>query len=102
MDMNQLMKQAQQMQQQMQKAQEELAEKTVEAESGGGMVKVVLNGKQELVSIHIDPKALDAEEVELLEDLILAAVQEGQRKVAQMSQDSLGKITGGLGFPGLF
>lgn len=102
MDMNQLMKQAQQMQQQMKKAQEELAEKTVEAESGGGMVKVELNGKQELVSIHIDPKALDAEEVDLLEDLILAAVQEGQRKVAQMSQESLGKITGGLGFPGLF
>ncbi len=102
MDMNQLMKQAQQMQQQMKKAQEELAEKTVEAESGGGMVKVVLNGKQELVSIHIDPKALAADEVDLLEDLILAAVQEGQRKVAQMSQDSLGKITGGLGFPGLF
>jgi DNA-binding YbaB/EbfC family protein len=96
------MKQAQQMQQQMKKAQEELAEKTVEAESGGGMVKVELNGKQELVSIHIDPKALDAEEVDLLEDLILAAVQEGQRKVAQMSQESLGKITGGLGFPGLF
>jgi DNA-binding YbaB/EbfC family protein len=102
MDMSQLMKQAQQMQQQMKKAQEELAEKTVEAESGGGMVKVELNGKQELVSIHIDPKALDAEEVDLLEDLILAAVQEGQRKVAQMSQESLGKITGGLGFPGLF
>jgi len=102
MDMNQLMKQAQQMQQQMKKAQEELAEKTVAAESGGGMVKVELNGKQELVSIHIDPKALDAEEVDLLEDLILAAVQEGQRKVAQMSEESLGKITGGLGFPGLF
>ena len=102
MDMNQLMKQAQQMQQQMQKAQEELAGRTVEAESGGGMVKVVFNGKQELISLHIDPKAVDPEEVDLLEDLILAAMQDGQKKVAQMSQESLGKVTGGLGFPGLF
>jgi len=102
MDMNQLMKQAQQMQQQMQKAQAELAERTVEAESGGGMVKLVLNGKQELVSITIDPKAIDPEEVDFLEDLILAAMQEGQKKVAEMTQESMGRVTGGMGIPGLF
>ena len=102
MDMNQLMKQAQQMQQQMQKAQAELAEQTVEAESGGGMVKLVLNGKQELVSITIDPKAIDTDEVEFLEDLILAAMQDGQKKVAEMTQESMGRVTGGMGIPGLF
>lgn len=102
MDMNQLMKQAQQMQQQMQKMQAELAEKTVEAESGGGMVKVVLNGKQELISITIDPKAIDPEELDFLEDLILAAVQEGQKKVAEMTQSAMGQVTGGMGIPGLF
>lgn len=102
MDMNQLMKQAQQMQQQMQKMQGELAERTVEAESGGGLVKVVLNGKQELVTITIDPKALDPEEADFLEDLILAAMQEGQKKVAEMTQEAMGGITGGMGIPGLF
>lgn len=102
MDMNQLMKQAQQMQQQMQKAQEELSARTVEAESGGGMVKVVLNGKQELVSISIDPKAADPEEIDFLEDLILAAMQEGQKRVQEMTQETMGKVTGGMGLPGLF
>ena len=102
MDMNQLMKQAQQMQQQMQKVQAELAERTVEAESGGGLVKVVLNGKQELVSISIDAKAIDPEEVDFLEDLILAAMQEGQKRVAEMTQESMGRVTGGMGIPGLF
>ena len=102
MDMNQLMKQAQQMQQQMQKMQSELADRTVEVESGGGMVKLVLNGKQELVSITIDPKAVDPEEVDFLEDLILAAMQEGQKKVAEMTQEAMGQVTGGMGIPGLF
>ncbi len=102
MDMNQLMKQAQQMQQQMQKLQEELAEKTVQAESGGGMVQVTLNGKQQLVSIRIDPKAVDPAEVDFLEDLILAAIQEGQKKVAQMTQESMGQMAPGLNLPGLF
>lgn len=102
MDMNQLMKQAQQMQQQMQQMQADLADRTVEAGSGGGVVKVVLNGKQELVSITIDPQAIDPEEVEFLEDLILAAMQEGQKKVAEMTQEAMGGMTGGMGIPGLF
>ena len=102
MDMKNLMKQAQQMQQQMQKVQEELAARTVEAESGGGLVKVVLNGKQEMVSIAIDPKAADPEEIDFLEDLILAAMQEAQKKVAEMTQDAMGEVTGGMGIPGLF
>ncbi len=102
MDMNQLMKQAQQMQEQMRKAQEELARQTVQAESGGGMVQVTLNGKQELIAIHIDPQAVDPEEVDFLEDLILAAIQEGQKKVARMTEESMGRMTGGLDLSGLF
>ncbi len=102
MDMNQLMKQAQQMQQQMQKMQEELATRTVQAESGGGMVQVTLNGRHELVGIHIDPKAVDPDEVDFLEDLILAAVAEGHKKVTEMTQESMGRMTGGLDLPGLF
>ena len=103
MDMNKLMQQAQQMQAQMQKMQEELADRRVEAESGGGAVKVVFNGKQELVSLSIDPASVDPEEVDLLEDLLLAAFQEGQRRASDMAQQEMGKVTGGLGgLGGLF
>jgi DNA-binding YbaB/EbfC family protein len=97
MDVNKLMQQAQQMQAQMQKVQEDLANKQVEAESGGGAVKVVFNGKQELVSLSIDPKSVDPEEVDLLEDLLLAAFQEGHRRAADLAQSEMGKVTGGLG-----
>lgn len=103
MDMNKLMQQAQQMQQKMAQLQEELGEKEIESESGGGAVKVVFNGKQELRSLEIDPKIVDAEETDLLEDLLLAAFQEGQRKAAKMAEEEMQKVTGGLGgLPGLF
>ncbi|MFP4017288.1 MAG: YbaB/EbfC family nucleoid-associated protein [Halanaerobiales bacterium] len=102
MNMNKLMKQAQQMQAKMAKMQEELEEKTVEATAGGGVVKVVVNGKQELLDIQIDPDAVDPEDVEMLEDLILAAVNEGMRKVQDMVNSEMGKLTGGMNIPGMF
>ena len=104
MDMNKLMQQAQQMQANMQRLQEELKEKHVEAESGGGAVKVVYNGRQELVSLKIDPKSVDPDEVDLLEDLLLAALQEGQRKSQDMAQKEMQRVAGPLGggLPGLF
>lgn len=105
MDMNKLVQQAQQMQANMQKLQEELKDKTVEAESGGGAIKVVYNGRQELVSLSIDPKTVDPDEVDLLEDLLLAALQEGQRKASDMAQSEMQKVAGPLGgggIPGLF
>nr|WP_230869745.1 YbaB/EbfC family nucleoid-associated protein [Halocella sp. SP3-1] len=100
--MNKLMKQAQQMQAKMAKMQDELKEKTVEATAGGGVVKVVVNGKQELLDIKIDPDAVDPEDVEMLEDLILAAVNEGMRKISDMVNEEMGKLTGGMNIPGMF
>ncbi len=102
MNMNKLMKQAQQMQEKMGKMQEELEKKTMEATAGGGVVKVVVNGKQELLDIQIDPDAVDPEDVEMLEDLILAAVNEGMRKVQDMVNQEMGKVTGGMNIPGMF
>lgn len=102
MNMNKMMKQVQQMQAKMAKLQEELADKTVEATAGGGVVKVVANGQQEIVDIKIDPTAVDPEDVEMLEDLILAAVNEALRKVQEMSTNEMSKLTGGLNIPGMF
>lgn len=102
MNMNKLMKQAQQMQAKMAKMQDELAEKTIEASAGGGVVKVVVNGKQELIDIKIEPDAVDPDDVEMLEDLILAAVNEGMRKVSEMVNEEMGKLTGGMNIPGMF
>jgi len=102
MNMNKLMKQAQQMQAKMAKMQEELEEKTVEATAGGGVIKVVVNGKQELLDIKIEPDAVDPEDVEMLEDLILAAVNEGMRKVQEMVSAEMSKLTGGMNIPGMF
>ncbi|MGM0437423.1 MAG: YbaB/EbfC family nucleoid-associated protein [Bacillota bacterium] len=101
MNMNKLMKQAKQMQAKMSKVQEELEEKTVEATAGGGAVKVVVNGKQEVIDLEIDKDAVDPEDVEMLEDLILAAVNEGLRKVQDMVDDEMGKVTGGMNIPGM-
>jgi len=95
------MKQAKQMQAKMSKVQDELEEKTVEATAGGGAVKVVVNGKQEVLDLEIDPDAVDPEDVEILEDLILAAVNEGLRKVQDMVDDEMGKVTGGMNIPGM-
>ncbi|RCW50722.1 MULTISPECIES: YbaB/EbfC family nucleoid-associated protein [unclassified Halanaerobium] len=102
MKMNNLMKQAQKMQAKMAKMQEELEEKTIETTAGGGVVKVVVNGKQEVVDLQIDEDAVDPEDVEMLEDLILAAVNEGMRKVQDMVNEEMGKITGGMNIPGMF
>lgn len=101
MNMQKMMKQVQKMQAEMARVQEELGEKTVEASAGGGVVTVVVNGHQEVVSVKIDPDAVDPEDVEMLEDLVLAAVNEGMRKAQQMASDAMAKVTGGLNIPGL-
>jgi DNA-binding YbaB/EbfC family protein len=96
-----IMKQAQKMQAQMAKVQEELAQKTVEASAGGGMVTVVVNGKQEIMSLTIEPEVIDASDKEMLQDLVVAAVNEGLRKSQEMVAEEMKKITGGLQIPGL-
>lgn len=101
-NMNKMMKQVQKMQQDMAKMQEELANKTVEATSGGGVVKVVANGRNELVAVEIKPEAVDPDDVEMLQDLITAAVNEAMRKSQDMVSQEMSKITGGLKIPGLF
>ncbi len=99
-DINKLMQQAQQMQQEMAKAQEQLASETVEASAGGGLVTVKATGNGEIVEIKIDPKAIDPDDAELLEDLVLAAVNEALRSAQSLAQSKLGAMTGGLGLPG--
>ena len=101
LDMNKLMQQAQQMQDQMAKAQAELATETVEASAGGGLITVQATGGGDIVSIKIDPKAIDPDDPELLEDLVLAAVNEALRSAQSLAQTKLGAMTGGLGLPGL-
>ena len=96
-----IMKEAQKLQQQMEKIQAEVAQKKVEATAGGGMVTVEVNGKQEIVSIKIDPEVVNREDVQMLEDLVLAAANEALRKSREMMQQELGKLTGGLRIPGL-
>ena len=96
-----MMKQAQQLQSKMAKLQEEMSEKTVETSSGGGMVKVVANGKQQLVSIQIEQEVVDPDDVEMLQDLILAAVNDALAKAQDMVSGEMSKLTGGLNIPGL-
>jgi len=96
-NMGNLMKQAQKMQTDMAKLQEELQQKTVEATAGGGAITVIVTGKKELKEIIIKPEVVDPEDVEMLQDLILAAVNEALRKADEMSNSEMGKITGGLG-----
>jgi DNA-binding YbaB/EbfC family protein len=95
------LKQAQQLQARLAKAQEELETQTVEASVGGGVIKVVATGKQTIESIAIDPSAVDPDDVEILQDLVLAAVNEALAKSHQLAQDRLGAITGGLNIPGM-
>ena len=97
-----MLKQAQKMQEQMSKLQEEAATKTVEATSGGGMVTAVVNGKQQLVSIKIEKEVVDPSDVEMLQDLVEAAVNEGLRKSQELLASEMGKLTGGMNIPGLF
>jgi DNA-binding YbaB/EbfC family protein len=98
----QIMKQAQMMQQKMAKLQEESAQQTAEATSGGGAVTAVVNGKNQLLSLTIKKEAVDPEDVEMLQDLIMAAVNESLAKVHAEMAEQMGKITGGLNIPGLF
>lgn len=96
-----MMKQIQRMQRQMEEMQQDLETKTVEATAGGGAVKAVVSGKKELVSITLNPEAVDPDDVEMLQDLIVAAVNEAMRNADAMVQQSMGSLTGGLNIPGL-
>ncbi len=99
--MGKMFKQAQRLQADMLKMQEALAEKTVEVASGGGVVKVVANGKQQIVSLSIDKEVVDPEDVEMLQDLVLAAVNEALTRAQEMANAEMSKLTGGLNIPGL-
>jgi nucleoid-associated protein EbfC len=102
-NMGKMMKQVQQMQKQMAKLQEELNEMTAEATSGGGVVRVVANGKKEVLEINIEKEALEDADVEMLQDLILSAVNEALRRAEEMAAEEMQKITGGLNLPpGMF
>ena len=96
-----MMKEAQKLQAQMAAMQEEVAKKKVDATAGGGMVTVEANGKQELTAIKIDPEVVNKDDVQMLEDLVLAAANEALRKSRDLVQQELGKLTGGLKIPGL-
>jgi DNA-binding YbaB/EbfC family protein len=99
--MGKMMKQAQQLQTKMMKMQEELADKTVEGSAGGGMIKAVANGKQQIVSIHIEAEVVDPEDVEMLQDLVLAAVNDALNRSQEMVSGEMSKLTGGMSIPGL-
>lgn len=100
--MNKMMKQVQKMQAEMMKLQEELGNRTVEGSAGGGAVKVIANGKQELISVEIDSEAVDQNDIEMLQDLILTAVNEALNNSRDMVAKEMGRLTGGLNIPGLF
>lgn len=101
MGMGNLQRMAQQMQQQMLRVQEELETATVDGSSGGGVVSAVVTGKQEVVSITIDPGAVDPADVEMLQDLVVAAVNDALRKSRELAESKMGAITGGLRLPGM-
>ena len=101
MNMQQMMKQARKMQEQLAAAQENLKTHTVDASAGGGMVKVTVNGDMELTKLQIDPDALDPEDVEMLQDMVMAAVNEAIRGVNELANKQMGSIAGGLNIPGM-
>ncbi len=101
MNMQKMMKQVQKMQADMAKTQEELAFKTVEATAGGGMVRVVVNGHFEVKEVHLEKTVVDPDDIEMLQDLILLAVNDGIRKAQELAAEEMGKITGGMNIPGL-
>lgn len=101
-NMAKMMKQVQKMQADMAKLQEELGNRTVESTAGGGVVKVVANGKQEIVAVEIKPEAVDPEDVDMLQDLILTAVNGALNQSREMVTKEMSKLTGGLNIPGLF
>ncbi|MCY3770859.1 MAG: YbaB/EbfC family nucleoid-associated protein [Gemmatimonadetes bacterium] len=99
--MSGMMKRVQRMQKKMVQIQEEIAQRRVEGTAGGGMVTAVVDGKLNVVEIRIDPAVVDPEDVEMLEDLVLAAVNQGQQKAQEMVNQEMGQLTGGLNIPGL-
>ena len=101
-NMNSMMKQVQKMQQQMEAAQREIEEKEIESTSGGGAVNVVVTGKKVLKSLKIDPEVVDKDDVEMLEDMVLSAVNEVLKKAEDEVNSEMGKLTGGFNMPGLF
>ena len=100
-NMANMMKQAQKLQTKMMRLQEEMADKTVESASGGGMVKVVANGRQQIVSVSIEKEVVDPDDVDMLQDLILAAVNDALTKSQEMVTAEMSKLTGGMNIPGI-
>jgi DNA-binding YbaB/EbfC family protein len=100
-DLGNLFKQAQEIQGKLERVREELGRKTVEASSGGGMVRVSVSGQLKLSSISIDPAVVNPQDIEMLQDLTLAAVNEGLRRAQEMVAEEMGKVTGGLKIPGM-
>lgn len=101
MNMQQMMKQARKMQEQLAAAQETIAQSTVDASAGGGMVKVTVSGDMQVTSLKIDPEAIDPEDVEMIEDMVMAAVNEALRGVGELANRQMGAVTGGLNIPGM-
>lgn len=101
MNMQQMMKQARKMQEQLAAAQKTIAQSTVDASAGGGMVKVTVSGDMQVTSLKIDPEAIDPEDVEMLEDMVMAAVNEALRGVGELANRQMGAVTGGLNIPGM-
>ncbi|MDQ0903369.1 YbaB/EbfC family nucleoid-associated protein [Paenibacillus sp. V4I7] len=101
-NMNQMMKQVKKMQEQMMKAQEELGTKMIEGTAGGGVVTVIINGHKKVQSIAIKPEAVDPDDVEMLQDLVLTAVNDAMSKAEEIANKDMGKFTGGMNIPGLF
>jgi nucleoid-associated protein EbfC len=101
-NMNQLMKQAKKMQEEMMKAQEALAERTIEGSAGGGAVTVVANGHKVIQAVTIKPEAIDVDDIEMLQDLVLAAVNDALNKVDELANAEMSKFTRGMNIPGLF
>ena len=101
-NMQGMMKKVQKMQNEMKKLQEDLKQRTVETTVGGGALTLVMNGEKNVESVHIDPSIIDPEDAEMLEDLVVAAVNEASKKVDDMMAQEMGKITGGMHLPGMF
>jgi hypothetical protein len=101
-NLNQFMKMAQKVQQDMARVQEELAQKTVEASAGGGAVRATASGRKEIIALEIDPEVIVPEEAEILQEMILAAVNQALKQAEEMASDAMAKVTGGLKLPGLF
>ncbi|MBD1383481.1 YbaB/EbfC family nucleoid-associated protein [Metabacillus arenae] len=101
-NMQKMMKQMQKMQKDMQKAQEELAVKTIEGTAGGGMVTVIVNGQKEIIEVKIKEDVVDPEDIEMLQDLVLAATNDALKKIDELTNETMGRFTQGMNMPGLF